>query len=954
MEERVVQALFDCTQVAVEVRQAAECFLDASKSEPGFGVLLLNISHNSNNAMPIRQLAAIILKNQCKKWKDSPLNQQDKEFIKGNIIQCLKFSVAEEIRSQFEEVVFVIGRNDKDIEGVLGQVLVFLDGDADCLYAALDVLHQFSKQYEYVISEKRNSLRVLMGRFFDKLELSLEKLMTEQTPTAFSYINLILQIYWVCFYIELLPEQATERSLNSWLSKIIKILSVEFDIFTSKDHYEQELKSKELKMQCKKWSIQILYRFFSRYHDFSSQIDSNIIIGQVFMSKWSHPVLETILGQIFDHQTRFIPDSTMNYYIKFINQAIKIPAICDNMKTIKRPDGEFIIPSLITQVITPVVCKTLYDEELWTDNPIEYIRKQADLSQIYYSASSAAIDLLDSMCERGYLPQFLEYLNSSLANNLPPLTKEALIYEVGSLSQELSKHDNLANLVPQMLSNHIFSELSSSIGFLRARACWAYGQFSSYNFPDPDHQKQVLEKICLLVLDPQLPVKYEAALALPKILNWEVSKSRVKGEISQVLKIYLDLINEIDSEEIIEALEDIVTGYSDEVLPFAIDLCSQLVGTFQRLAIKEHMNEDDDSAMAAVSVLNTISKIIETVNDKPENLVQISQLIYPVLEYSISQQGSAFMDEALNILSSILYYAPANSLANLFPLCKVILSSLQDNNPYGAEKHEEIFPALANFISKYPGLIIPDLQSLVNFFLLLLGKDITLTVLSCKLLISVFEHLKSATSFLVPVVIQRLCSTIQTSVSHKEKTILCQVIYVAFWADPVGCMTFMDQNNIFKSTFNYSLNNLKYVKEKISRIQVVVGVASFLSQIPAFPNSLSFENSVMIFKKFVEMLLLVENEDKEEEGESPFVDAEEFNAKTQEILEKIRQNFEEDDEDDEVLYETDADEFYDSMFENFDYKAYVKSELVKLPSEVLTHLTGAIDAEQQILLKKTL
>ena len=518
------------------------------------------------------------------------------------------------------------------------------------------------------------------------------------------------------------------------------------------------------------------------------------------------------------------------------------------------------------------------------------------------------------------------------------------------MSEVIRKYENLAHQVQEMLALYVFPELANPIGFLRARACWAYGQFSSFPFTNIEHQKQVLEKICGLILDPDLPVKYEAALALPKILSWEISKSRVKGEISNVLKIYLDLINEIDSEEIIEALEDIVTSYSDEVLPFAIELTIQLSSAFNKLATKENVNEDDDSAMAAVSVLNTINKIIETVSDKSEELIKISHIVLPLLQYSLSKEGSAYIEEGLNMMSSLIYYAPSESLAHLYSLSRLVLNSLQESDPYGIEKTEEVFPVLANFISKYQSLTALELENLVKFYLEIIKDDANATILSCKLLITLLEHLKSKVSLYIPAILSKMFSVIQTSQQNKIKTICCQVVYASLCSDVETSLTFLDQSNSFKPIFNYSLNNFKYIRETISRTQVVVGISLILPFIPRFPNSLSIENSVMIFKKLIEMILLMEDE-TEETDTSPFVDAEEFNLKSDEIIAKIRANIQEE-SDDDVLYETDADEFYDSAFETLKYKIVVKNEISKVNPEILTQLMGAVDAEQKEALQK--
>lgn len=964
MEENIVQALFNCTQSDNETRKTSEAFLESLKSEPGFGILLVQISFNQAYTLQIRQVASILVKNQCKKWKNSTFPQGDKDFIKENLVKCLKFSVVEPIRLQFEEVAYVIGRHENDLNLILNQVETIFKSnevninnktalsveDLDEMYAGLNTLFQLSKKYEYVINEKRTGLKPIIFRFFDSLLNLLPILIPER---HFSHINLVVQIFWVAFYLDYFGDLVSGTKLNAWLNSFSLILQVGYDAVTISDHYEQEKKTKEPKYQTFKWVAQIVHRFFSRFHDYKAKVDTSSEIGQIFTSVWVKVFLDLIIVHTFQSTKIYIPDITVNYYIKYLNQSIKYKPTCEYLSTLQLENGEFVIPSLITQIITPTVSKTPYDEELWIDNPIEYIRRQSDLSSVYYSASNACIDLLDTICSHGYLQQFLTYLSGSLSNQLSPITKESLMNQVGCLAMLLKSDVAFEKTIEDMLTMHIFSELSSSIGFLVARACWVYGQFSSINFTNKEHQQQVLTKICTLVQSDQLPIKFEAAVCLPKILSWEIAKNQVKNEISGVLKIYLDMINEIDSEEVIEALEDIVTQFSEQVLPFAVDLSRELNNNFLRLAMREGLSDDDDSAMAAVSVLNTIQKIIETINDKPEELFKVSLAVQPSLEFSLSEKGLAFMEEGLNLLSSLLYYTPCSTLVHLIPCYRLVLESLKGPEPFGLEKHEEIFPVLANFISKYLLNNLQESQDLVNFLVQLIGADTSLTVLSGRLLICVFENLKSSISSVIPLVFPKVFETVQNSQNPKEKAICCQVAYVMIWADTFQAMTFLESQNIFKPLLNYSLNNLKYVKEKLSRVQVTVALACLFPLINSFPNSLSLENSAMLFKRLVEIILIMESDGKDEDNqESPFVDAEEFNERAEEIIQKIRGNFEDDNDDDEVLFETDADEFYDSVFEKIDYKTFVKAEFTKVNQEVLAYLTSTIDDEQKLLLAK--
>jgi len=67
-----------------------------------------------------------------------------------------------------------------------------------------------------------------------------------------------------------------------------------------------------------------------------------------------------------------------------------------------------------------------------------------------------------------------------------------------------------------------------------------------------------------------LPIKYSAALALSKMLKSEAASEFLKPALKGILEMYLKIMEMIDSEELIGALEQIMEQYSDEIGPFAV------------------------------------------------------------------------------------------------------------------------------------------------------------------------------------------------------------------------------------------------------------------------------------------------------------------------------------------------------------------------------------------------
>ena len=112
-----------------------------------------------------------------------------------------------------------------------------------------------------------------------------------------------------------------------------------------------------------------------------------------------------------------------------------------------------------------------------------------------------------------------------------------------------------------MLIQHVMPELESQTPFLRSRACWVYGEFGDYDFKDEDHVKKAVDGVYKSLFAPELPVRLSAALAMSKFIKNETAESFLKPALGNILEVYLKIMNEIDSEELVGALEEIMSSY---------------------------------------------------------------------------------------------------------------------------------------------------------------------------------------------------------------------------------------------------------------------------------------------------------------------------------------------------------------------------------------------------------
>ena len=151
-----------------------------------------------------------------------------------------------------------------------------------------------------------------------------------------------------------------------------------------------------------------------------------------------------------------------------------------------------------------------------------------------------------------------------------------------------------------MMTTFVFPELKNQQPFMRMRALWMYGEFcGNLSFKDNAHMKEVVgQTYTCLTTDPALPVRLTAAVSMKELLRNDEACNLLKPYLKEILGSYLKLMTEIESEELVNALEEIVSLYNEDIGPFATELTTHLVASYQRLI---QTNPDDDDGEAALA-----------------------------------------------------------------------------------------------------------------------------------------------------------------------------------------------------------------------------------------------------------------------------------------------------------------------------------------------------------------
>ena len=224
-------------------------------------------------------------------------------------------------------------------------------------------------------------------------------------------------------------------------------------------------------------------------------------------------------------------------------------------------------------------------------------------------------------------------------------------------------------LEPMMLT-HVMPDLQNTQPFLRMRALWMYGELGgNFNFKNDQHVKTAIDLIYRCLYDSELPVRLTAACSIHKLLHNDIASEALKPALKNILEVYLKLMGEIESEELVSALEEIVGFFKDDIEPYALRLTEELVGSYKRLIHVTADEDDGESALAAVGCVTAVRRIIDSVQKNAELLQKVEEVVYPLLLHSLTPDGLDAIEDSLDCIAMLLYHGKTVSVNmwKLFP-----------------------------------------------------------------------------------------------------------------------------------------------------------------------------------------------------------------------------------------------------------------------------------------------
>ncbi|XP_001606668.1 exportin-2 [Nasonia vitripennis] len=680
----------------VAVRRPAEKFLESVELNQNYPLLLLHLVDKPDVDITIRIAGAIAFKNYVKRnWKveeDSvdKIHSQDRDAIKRLIINLMLHS-PDAIQKQLSDAVSVIGKHDfpdKWPELIDQMVGFFNTGDFHVINGVLHTAHSLFKRYRYEFKSQVlwTEIKYVLDKFAKPLtDLFLATMNLTQVhannvealKVIYSSLTILCKVFYSLNFQDL-PE-FFEDNMASWMTNFHTLLTVNVPSLRTGDDEEagviEQLKSQVCDNVC-------LYA--QKYdEEFQPYMDQFVkAIWNLLTSTGQQPKYDALVSNAL---TFLATVADRSQYKHIFEDPTTLSSICENV----------IIPNMEFRES---------DNELFEDNPEEYIRRDIEGSDVDTRRRAACdlVKVLSKSFEAKIMEIFGAYIQAMLQNYVAKpaenwRSKDAAIYLVTSSASkgQTQKHGvtQSSDLVPlpQFAAGHIEPELAkpdvNEFPVLKADAIKFIMIFRSI-LP----REQVVGSLPQMIrhLAATSPVVHSyAACAIEKILALKGPNNvaLVKGtdiaplaaDLLKCLFAVLDSPGSEENEYIMKAIMRSFATLQDAVVPFLADLLPKLT---QKLEIVARNPSRPNFNHYLFETLSISIKIVCKSN--PKAVASFEQALFPTFQGILQQDIQEFIPYVFQILALLLELQTANDVPEsymaLFPcLLAPVLFERQGN-----------------------------------------------------------------------------------------------------------------------------------------------------------------------------------------------------------------------------------------------------------------------------------
>ncbi|SCV67913.1 BQ2448_5524 [Microbotryum intermedium] len=691
------------------VRISAE--LELRKLEPVQGLIptLLQLIAPSSAASPVVRLAAsIYLKNRVKSsWRIpaadpstasssttpptrthyTPIPSSDRLSLKTNLLPLLT-SLAndhshgnEKVKAQVAHVLDKVVSIDypKDWPGLGHEIQQLLaTGEQARIEAGLRASVCVFSALRFNGDERNtDTLPNLAASLLPQLLALSQHIITPSPSDSTSYaaqgtlLALLIKAYKNSLSHTLTPAHQAHDSIVPWGTLLLRIVQTPLAIpLLPEDDDERE---EHPWCKAKKWSFFALNRLFDRYGN-PSQLPSNmkapyLAFAQRFEAQFAPEILKTYLGVVErlvggEWQSKKAKHFVLNYFMDCIKPKHTWALI--------KPH---ILP-LVQSFVFPLVCLTDEEIEQFSEDPQDFAKAHFGdfVADSYGSPTASALNFINELVElrTAYtlrpILAFIQQVASKYPSETTPKQKDGALRMLIALASTAVKSKKIAPMMESFFTVHVLPEFKSEHGILRYRVCEVVEKYESFDmkWETRTNLDAILHALMNCITDPELPVRIQAAIALPELIRYEDVRAEMIPNVGRIIQELLKLSNEVDLDALTNTTRSIVGEFQVEVMPFAVELTQSLTGSYTRLIHESleqraRQNPDDESllygdekTLVQMNLLKTIEQLTISLEGTPM-LDQIEAIVAPALQITIENDCIDLYDEVYDILDSLTF-----------------------------------------------------------------------------------------------------------------------------------------------------------------------------------------------------------------------------------------------------------------------------------------------------------
>ncbi|KAL3311403.1 hypothetical protein Ciccas_010018, partial [Cichlidogyrus casuarinus] len=628
----------------------------------GFTPLLLKITLEESVPPEVRHASVLYLKNEVKSFwaiheEDSIsshkenesdsyfIHEDDKIIIRQNIVKAI-ITTPTPLQSQLQQALGTIIQNDyPEKYGYFFELLKepLLSTEYAALNGALLALLSFFQRFRY--SQRDNWMHAdrALAAIFPVLTDIMTRLLPQKNIESYTLQKAIFKSLYVVTSFHLNPDTFNKEVTPVWVNIVCTVLQ---DI-----NPEFDSDSEGIYWKNKKWAINLMLGVFERFGNPGS-------VQKVYQ-QYSTYFFDTFSAQLTNQfMSMLLSEAYLSPRVKATCISFFIAAL-EKSQTWKIMKPHF--GKLLSNVLHPLLCHSDDDEELWEEDPNEYIRFRCVDIDSSQNPCMTAFALLESASSKrkGILQMVMEFcmvgLNSTHASDKD---KDGVLHIIGAISETLLKRKGYSDQLENFLVNFVFPTLQSPLRYRRARACWLMSRLSNARFHNNVILCRAIDAVRELMMnDVEKPVQVMAAQALVQVCeDQEKAQDVLKPHLSKILFKLIDLLRDTAFDEINEMICTLISIYCEDIVPIALSLILHLVGVVVGYVSKaETTDEDDDNykqeetMLMLDSALSNIETILSACSEHQEILDQAEEVVIGCLRSVLQHKCEDLYESAFNM-----------------------------------------------------------------------------------------------------------------------------------------------------------------------------------------------------------------------------------------------------------------------------------------------------------------